>query len=74
MSLLHSRKTFLEEKNVPYLELKVDHNPNLREEMIERSRRTSVPQIFIGDHHVGGFDDMMIMEMNDELDPLLYPE
>ena len=59
---------------MPYLELKVDHNPNLREEMIERSRRTSVPQIFIGDHHVGGFDDMMIMEMNDELDPLLYPE
>jgi glutaredoxin 3 len=39
--------------------------------MMERSRRHTVPQIFIGDFHVGGFDDMAAMEARGELDPLL---
>ena len=39
--------------------------------MINRSKRTSVPQIFIGDKHVGGFDDLAELDIDDELDGLL---
>lgn len=67
-------KHLLEKKNVAYTEYKVDHDSNLREEMVQRAKRTSVPQIFIDNHHVGGFDDMLILDMNDELDSLLFPE
>ena len=67
-------KNFLDKKNVTYTEYKVDHDRELYQEMIKRSKRTSVPQIFINDFHVGGCDDMFIMDMDDELDPLLFPK
>ena len=67
-------KNLLKEKNVEFVEYKVDADGDLFEIMIQRSKRTSVPQIFVGDFHVGGCDDMFIMDMNDELDTLLFPE
>ncbi len=67
-------KHLLNKKNVEYIEYAVDDDRTLREEMEQRSKRTSVPQIFIDDHHVGGFDDMLILDMNDELDALLFPK
>lgn len=48
----------------------VDGAPTVRAEAHERSGRTSVPQIFIGDHHVGGFDELATLESDGELDTL----
>jgi glutaredoxin 3 len=61
----------LDNKGVEYQLLRLDQNPALREEMENRSKRTSVPQIFIDDVHVGGFDDMAELDMDDKLDPML---
>ena len=61
----------LERKGVEFTRYRVDLDDALRAEMEHRSRRTSVPQIFIDDHHVGGFDEMVELDMDDELDPML---
>ena len=64
-------KALLERKGVRFEELDVTVNPGLRREMMERSGRRTVPQIFIGDRHVGGYDDMAAMDQSGELDTLL---
>ncbi|HEC19187.1 MAG TPA: glutaredoxin 3 [Gammaproteobacteria bacterium] len=64
-------KNLLDKKGVKYREIRVDKETGMREEMEQRSGRTSVPQIFIGERHVGGFDDLVDLDMDDELDPLL---
>ncbi len=51
--------------------IRVDHDPGAMTEMITRTRRRTVPQIFIGDRHVGGFDDLVELDMEGELDELL---
>lgn len=51
--------------------IRIDLQPNLREEMIERTGRRTVPQIFIDERHVGGFDDLSALNAKGELDPLL---
>jgi glutaredoxin 3 len=61
----------LDSKGVSYTEFRVDLDAELRTEMEQRSRRTSVPQIFIGDRHIGGFDDLAQLEVVNELDSLL---
>jgi GrxC family glutaredoxin len=61
----------LEAKGVGYTEVRIDTYPERREEMESRANRTSVPQIFIGDTHVGGCDDMYELEDRGELDALL---
>ena len=61
----------LDRKGVEYQKIIVDRDPALRAEMEQRSRRTSVPQIFIGDAHIGGCDDMMALDREGRLDPLL---
>lgn len=69
------RATMLfDKKEVTYTELRVDLDMALQEEMYQRSNRFTVPQIFIGDIHVGGFDDLYLLEMNNELDPLLFSD
>lgn len=67
-------KNLLDRKQVEYTELRVDHDAELRNEMHSRSRRFTVPQIFIGDFHVGGFDELYMMELDNELDKLLFPD
>lgn len=58
----------LQRKGVEFSELRVDTDPALRQEMEQRSGRTSVPQIFIGDFHVGGCDDLYALEADGKLD------
>ncbi|MEM8817585.1 MAG: glutaredoxin 3 [Pseudomonadota bacterium] len=64
-------RMLLTKKGVAYDELLVSRDPALRDEMVTRSGRTSVPQIFIGDTHVGGFDDLYSLDASGELDKLL---
>jgi len=66
-------RRLLDAKGVDYTDIRVDKEPQYRPEMEARSRRTSVPQIFIGDYHVGGFDDLSELDMDDKLDELLAP-
>jgi glutaredoxin 3 len=66
-------KRLLEKKSAPYTELNVDSTPELRAEMIQRTMRRTVPQIFIGDRHIGGFNDLYALEVQNELDSLLTP-
>ncbi len=61
----------LEAKQVGFTEIRIDKDTNKRSEMEARSGRTSVPQIFIGEEHVGGCDDMYALESKGELDDLL---
>ena len=58
----------LKRKGVEYTELRVDTDSKLRHEMEQRSQRTSVPQIFIDDFHVGGCDDLFALEAEGKLD------
>ena len=64
-------RMLLDSKGVSYTEFRVDRDLNLRGEMERRSNRTSVPQIFIGDKHIGGFDDLAELEFGEELDEIL---
>jgi glutaredoxin 3 len=51
--------------------VRVDLEPQKRVEMMEKTGRRTVPQIWIGERHVGGFDDLRALDMAGELDPLL---
>ena len=64
-------RRLLKNKGWDYESRLVDGDPDLRAEMRERSGRTSVPQIFIGDHHVGGYDDLAALDADGELEALL---
>ena len=64
-------KKLLEHKNVEYEDIRVDQNPERHDEMIKRSNRTSVPQIFIDGYHVGGCDDLFDLEAEGTLDARL---
>jgi glutaredoxin 3 len=64
-------RALLESKNVTIEEIDVDTQPELRAEMMTRSGRRTVPQIFIGETHVGGCDELMELEATGRLDPLL---
>ncbi|QEP43211.1 glutaredoxin 3 [Ectothiorhodospiraceae bacterium BW-2] len=61
----------LDKKGVSYTDIAVDKQPEKRLEMEQRAGRTSVPQIFIDNFHVGGFDDMVELDMDGELDSRL---
>lgn len=63
-------KLLLESKGLTYKEVSVD-NPKLRQAMAEKAGRTSVPQIWIGETHVGGCDDLYAGNENGELERLL---
>ncbi|MBF0392575.1 MAG: glutaredoxin 3 [Alphaproteobacteria bacterium] len=68
----HRAKRLLERKGVPFLEIDVSGRPDLRDEMTRRADgRTSVPQIFIDGHHVGGCDDIHDLDARGKLDPML---
>ena len=64
-------KNFLKSKGVAWDEVRVDLQPQERARMIERTGRSTVPQIFVGDTHVGGYDDMMALHRAGGLEPLL---
>ena len=64
-------RKLLAKKNVTFTEIDIESAAEKRAEMRNRSGRTSVPQIFIGDHHVGGSDDLHDLEDEGKLDSLL---
>ena len=64
-------KNFLRSKGLSWNEIRIDADPAEREKMVAKARRTSVPQIFVGDIHVGGYDDMMALHRAGKLEPLL---
>jgi len=64
-------RKLLKTKNVSFSEIDIESAAEKRAEMRNRSGRTSVPQIFIGDHHVGGSDDLHDLEDEGKLDSLL---
>jgi glutaredoxin 3 len=64
-------RALLAKKGLEFTEIDVDENGKLREEMIARSGRRTVPQIFIGDKHVGGCDDLLALDGVGELDRLI---
>lgn len=64
-------RSLLERKKIPYEDLRLEGRMDLRVEMETRSGRTSVPQIFIGKRHVGGYSEMAALERTGELESLL---
>jgi len=64
-------KRLLEQKGVAYQEIDVAGDDEARQRLSERTGRRTVPQIFVGDHHVGGSDDLHVLEQEGKLDALL---
>lgn len=64
-------RTLLEKKGVEYTDIRIDDEPHRRDEMIAKSGRHTVPQIFIDGQHIGGCDDMYALENQGQLDKLL---
>ena len=64
-------KNFLKARGASWEEVRVDTDLAARTRMMDLAKRTSVPQIFIGDVHVGGFDDMVALDRAGGLKPLL---
>ena len=63
---------FLHAKGVANIDMiRVDLDPGLRRTMMERTGRRTVPQIYIGDYHVGGYDDLVALDHAGRLAPLL---
>ena len=71
----HCRRALalFDRKSVAYEEIDVSHAPALEAEMVDRSGGAwTVPQVFVGDHHVGGCDELYALEARGALDPLLH--
>lgn len=65
-------KSLLDKKGVTYTEYNATETPDVRAKMIDRAGgRSTFPQIFIGDRHIGGCDDLYALDAADQLDPLL---
>jgi glutaredoxin 3 len=68
----HAAKRLLQKKGVAFAEIDVSRDPALREAMVQRAKgRRTVPQIFVGEVHVGGCDDLYALDSAGKLDPLL---
>ena len=65
-------KKLLAERGVTQIEeVRVDLDPERRDEMMQKTKQRTVPQIFIGDRHVGGFDELYALDRSGELDAIL---
>jgi glutaredoxin 3 len=64
-------KRLLDKKGAHYQEINVDAEPGLREAMMQKTKRRTVPQIYIDDFHVGGFDELHALDQQKQLDALL---
>ncbi|HUS25570.1 MAG TPA: glutaredoxin 3 [Candidatus Binatia bacterium] len=64
-------KRLFQHKGVAVEEIAVDADPSLRQKIVQETGRRTVPVIFIGDEHVGGFDEVAALERQGRLDPLL---
>lgn len=64
-------KQLLDRKGVTYKEIRIDTDPAKRQEMMQKSRQRTVPQIFINNEAVGGYTDLLALERSQRLDKLL---
>jgi glutaredoxin 3 len=64
-------RSLLQRKGAEFVEISIEQHPERRAEMIERSGRRTVPQIFIGGRHIGGSDELAELDQAGGLDPLL---
>lgn len=62
----------LEEKGVPFTEIEAGFDPDKRSEMMRRSGRATFPQIFVGDTHIGGCDELMALDSAGKFDAMLF--
>ena len=67
----HAAKELLKKKGAAFEEIDVTDDPEARSHLREKTGRTTVPQIYIGQLHVGGFDDLRALDQAGKLDPLL---
>jgi len=65
-------KQLLERKNLSYDEINVEDNDALRQEMMDKSQRRTVPQIFINERYIGGYDDLKALDDTGELDKIIH--
>ena len=71
----HMAERLLLSKGVASIDkIRIDLDPAQRDEMMKKTGRRTVPQIYIGEHHVGGFDDLSALDKAGELDHLLKPD
>ena len=63
-------KALLDRKGIAYHEIDVTYDESLQAEMMDRSRRRTVPQIFVGEQHIGGSDDLIALDRSGEFDRL----
>lgn len=64
-------KRFLTEKGVPWEEIDLTEDDAGRAELVDRSGRRTVPQIYVGEHHIGGYDDLRALDSKGGLAPLV---
>ena len=64
-------KNFLKARGLDYRELRIDLDLDARRDMLDKAKRTSVPQIFVNGAHIGGFDDMVALDRAGNFSPLL---
>jgi glutaredoxin 3 len=64
-------KRLLNSKGITPTEINVDHDPDIRKDLINRTGQRTVPQIFIGDRHIGGYSDLMTLNRQGRLDSAL---
>lgn len=64
-------KDLLTTKGVAFTEIEITGKDDKRQEMVQRSGRSTVPQIFVGQRHVGGCDDLYALDKQGQLDPML---
>ena len=67
-------KNYLRNKGIAYEEVRIDLDPARREEMLAKTRRTSVPQIFFGDVHIGGYDELVTADRSGRLAQIMAGE
>lgn len=67
-------KALLNARGIAFQDIPVDGEPGLRREMMNKAGRTSVPQIWIGDYHVGGCDELMALDRQGKLQALVNGE
>lgn len=68
---MRAERLLIQKGVVQVRKILIDENPQQMTKMIEITGRRTVPQIFIGERHVGGYDDLVELDLDGELDPLL---
>jgi glutaredoxin 3 len=66
--------TLLERRGIPYTEVSVEDEPGLRERLLARSGRRTLPQVFVGERYIGGADELRALDASGELTTLIQTE